>query len=229
MIVRVAKPRVVLTDIEGTTTPISFVKEILFPFARARIADYIRARRTDPAVVQIIADASEGTGDVERAISALIAWSDTDTKIGPLKSLQGLIWEDGYRENVLKAPVFADAAAALRAWHADSIRLAVYSSGSVLAQKRLFTSSDRGNLTSLFSGFFDTAVGAKREAAAYTRIAQDLGVAPGEILFLSDVPEELDAAKAAGFGALHLVRPSEGSQATTRHGHVASFAEIAWA
>ena len=228
MIVRRAKPRVVLTDIEGTTTPISFVKEVLFPFARARISDYARAHCTDPAVVQIIADASEGTGDLERAITALIAWSDADAKIGPLKSLQGLIWEDGYRENVLKAPGFPDAAIALRAWHAEGIKLAVYSSGSALAQKRLFTSSDQGNLAVLFSDFFDTAVGAKREAAAYTRIAQNLGVASGDILFLSDIPEELDAAEAAGFATLHLVRPGEGSHATTRHAHVASFAEIAW-
>ena len=228
MTVRLAKPRVVLTDIEGTTTPISFVKETLFPFARARIADYVRAHRAEPAVAQIVAEASNGTGDVEQAITALQAWSDADTKIGPLKSLQGLIWEDGYREGVLRAPVFDDAAAALRAWAAHGIKLAVYSSGSVLAQKRLFTSSDHGNLAVLFGGFFDTAVGAKREASAYLRIAKELGNASGDILFLSDVAEELDAAEAAGMRTVHLVRPGEGSQATTRHIHVASFAEIAW-
>ncbi len=229
MTVEVTKPHVVLTDIEGTTTPISFVKETLFPFARGRIADYVRAHRAELSVAQIVADASGGTGDVAQAIAVLLAWSDADTKIAPLKSLQGLIWEDGYREGLLKAPVFPDAAAALRAWHSAGIKLAVYSSGSVLAQKRLFTSSDQGNLATLFNGFFDTAIGAKREAAAYARIARDLAVAPGDILFLSDVPEELDAATSAGVHTLHLVRPGEGAQATTRHAHVASFAEIAWA
>ena len=226
MTARFAKPRVVLTDIEGTKTPISFVKDVLFTFARARIADYVRAHGDDPAVAQIVNEA--GAGDPERAIAQLHAWSDADMKIGPLKSLQGLIWEDGYRAGLLKAPVFPDAAAALRDWHAAGITLAVYSSGSVLAQKRLFTSSDQGDLAILFSGFFDTAMGAKREATAYARIAAALSMAPAEILFMSDIPEELDAAHAAGLRTLHVVRPGEGSAATRRHPHIASFAEIDW-
>jgi enolase-phosphatase E1 len=224
------KFKAVVTDIEGTTTPISFVRDVLFPFARARLADYVAAHGAEPAVAEVLAAARIEAGDPAMTdaalVAALIGWIDADRKAAPLKSLQGLIWEDGYATGDLKAPVYADAAAGLRAWHTAGLRLAVYSSGSVPAQKLLFGHTDRGDLTGLFSGWFDLATGFKLEAGSYTAIAAALGLAPADILFLSDHPGELAAAEAAGLAAIRVDRGDvppvpPGAQRT-----VHSFAEI---
>lgn len=230
------RPEAIVTDIEGTTTPIAFVKETLFPFARARMADFVAAHGGEPAVAAALADAralaglDPAAGD-EPLVAALVRWIDEDRKAPPLKTLQGLIWEAGYRSGDLVAPVYADAAAALRAWHAAGIALAVYSSGSVAAQKLLFGHSDRGDLTGLFSHWFDLATGSKLEPGSYARIAAALGHAPADILFLSDHPGELDAAAAAG---MRVVRVDRGDPPPAPPGGnpvVRSFAEIgpAWA
>jgi enolase-phosphatase E1 len=222
--------RAVVTDIEGTTTPIDFVRDVLFPFARARLAEFVAAHGAEPAVAEQLAEARILAGDPAMDDAALVAaltgWIDADRKAAPLKTLQGMIWEDGYRSAGLKAPVYADAAEALRRWHAAGLRLAVYSSGSAAAQKLLFGHTDRGDLTPLFSGWFDLATGPKLEADSYAKIAAALGLPPAEILFLSDHPGELAAAEEAGLAAIRVDRGDPppvppGSQRTVR-----SFAEI---
>jgi enolase-phosphatase E1 len=217
--------RAVLTDIEGTTSSLSFVKDVLFPYSRAHLPDFVRAHRTDPDVRKILDDVLTGDGpDDESAIAELIRWIDQDRKATPLKSLQGMIWETGYRNGDFTGHVYGDAVAALRDWHARGIPLYVYSSGSVKAQQLLFGHSDAGDLTPLFSGYFDTAVGGKKEAASYRRIAESIGLPPGDILFLSDIKEELDAARAAGFATYWLVRAGAGDG--TSHPVARDFTEI---
>lgn len=204
----VRRPRAIVTDIEGTTSSIAFVHQVLFPYSRARLAGYVAAHAAEAAPIldAVRAEAGREDLDVAGCIARLLEWHDADRKIGPLKELQGLIWAQGFAEGVLKGHVYADAVAGLRRWHAGGIRLYVYSSGSVGAQKLLFGHSDFGDLTPLFAGHFDTAVGGKKEARSYAAIAEAVGLAPGDILFLSDVGEELAAARAAGFAVLLLAR-----------------------
>jgi enolase-phosphatase E1 len=203
--------KAVVTDIEGTTSALSFVKDVLFPYARKHLARYVAEHAGDPPVRALMEDANREAGgglDDAGIVAQLEGWIDADRKITPLKSLQGLIWEAGYRDGDFKGHIYPDAAAQLRAWHDRGIRLYVYSSGSVYAQKLLFGHSEAGDLTPLFSGYYDTHVGGKREAAAYHAIVADIGLPAGEILFLSDIVEELDAARAAGMQTIQLVRDS---------------------
>ncbi|MBA4048422.1 MAG: acireductone synthase [Sphingomonas sp.] len=207
--------RAIVTDIEGTTSSIAFVADVLFPYARARLGDYCAAHAEQ--VAPILAEvATIEPGD---PIATMTRWIDEDRKITPLKTLQGLIWDAGFREGAFRGHIYPDAAAALRQWHAAGLSLYVFSSGSVAAQKLIFGFSEAGDLTPLFSGYFDTTTGPKREAVAYARIAEAIGLPPGEILFLSDVAAETDAAKAAGMQAL-LIDRSGGA------GDIASFEDI---
>jgi enolase-phosphatase E1 len=212
--------RAVLTDIEGTTSAIAFVKETLFPFAEAALDGFLDAHAADPEVAAILADIP---GEPR---ATLRRWMAEDAKVTPLKSLQGLIWRAGFEDGRLKGHLWPDVAPCLGAWHAGGIALAVYSSGSVEAQKLLFRHSAAGNLEPLFAGFFDTRIGAKREAASYAAIAAALGEAPGAILFLSDVTAELDAAAAAGLATCQLVRPAEGTLAGPHHPVAADFPSV---
>lgn len=200
----------ILTDIEGTTSSIDFVHQVLFPYASRQLPDFVRENRAAPEVVPILdsvrAEAGEPGADIERVIAILLQWIDEDRKVTALKSLQGLIWRHGYEGGAFTGHMYEDAVTNLRAWAAADIELFVYSSGSVGAQKLLFGFSDAGDLTPLFRGYFDTNVGHKREAASYRRIADELGRPAPEILFLSDVAEELDAAAAAGMQTFQLVR-----------------------
>ncbi len=194
-------PTVILTDIEGTTSSISFVKDVLFPYARRELPRFVRAHAGDPEVrrwLDQVALENGGLCQDAMIVETLQGWIDQDRKHTALKALQGLVWEAGYRDADFTAPVYPDAVEALRRWHAQGHTLAVYSSGSVPAQKLLFAHTDAGDLTGLFSGWFDTAVGGKREAASYAAIVEALGVAPADVLFLSDVVAELDAAREAG-------------------------------
>ena len=207
-----AAPLAVLTDIEGTTTRISFVHDVLFPYARARLPGFLAAHAGEPEVEQALAEVvrlAPGTAP----LGALLAWMDQDAKVTPLKALQGLIWGEGYASGALTSELYPDVPPALRRWHAAGTHLFVYSSGSVPAQKLLFAHSAAGDLTPLFDGFFDTRVGAKREAASYTVIATASGMPPAAVLFLSDVAAELDAAHAAGMRVCQLVRPQDGTVA----------------
>lgn len=209
------KPAAIITDIEGTTTPIAFVHRVLFPYARARMAAFV-------------ASGHEALADVpEPKLETLLGWMDRDEKITALKTVQGLLWDEGYRKGDLTAEVYDDVPPALRRWARAGLRLFVYSSGSVPAQKLLFGHTPAGDLTPLFQAYFDTRVGPKREAASYTTIAKGIGLPGSEILFLSDVEAELDAAETAGLKTCQLVRAEDGTSASTRHETAADFAEVA--
>lgn len=201
--------RAILTDIEGTTSSLSFVKDVLFPYSRARIADYVHAHAAEPAVraqLEEVRRLAGATLTEDGVIAQLVQWIDEDRKITPLKALQGMIWEDGYRRGDFQGHMYEDAVRKLRAWQAQGLKLYVFSSGSVLAQKLLFGHTAFGDLMPLFSGYFDTTVGNKREAAAYRTIAAQIGLPTADILFLSDIREELDAAREAGMPTCWLVR-----------------------
>jgi len=201
--------RAILTDIEGTTSSIRFVHDVLFPYARAHIAEFVRGNAGDPQVLSHLDEVRRLAGadlDLEGVIAQLVAWSDADEKITPLKALQGMIWEAGYRNGDFTGHVYPDAVGRLEDWSGSGIRLYVFSSGSVQAQRLLFAHSDAGDLTPLFSGYYDTRIGSKRDPSAYTAIAGDIGLPPAGILFLSDIREELDAARAAGMHTTWLVR-----------------------
>ncbi|KRD74525.1 acireductone synthase [Lysobacter sp. Root983] len=226
--------RAILTDIEGTTSSISFVKDVLFPYARRALPGFVKARGREPAVrkwLDAVATESGGVCQDEMIVEVLQGWIDEDRKHTALKALQGMVWADGYQGADFTAHIYPDAALALRAWHAAGLPLYVYSSGSVPAQRLFFGHSDDGDLTGLISGWFDTEIGGKREAASYARIAESIGLPAGEILFLSDVVEEVDAAREAGLATVLIDRledypqPREGEAA---HGHarLTSFAQV---
>ncbi|MDF9391466.1 MULTISPECIES: acireductone synthase [Methylococcus] len=220
--------RAILTDIEGTTSSLSFVKETLFPYARARMADFVRSHAQDATVQALLAEARAAAGnaslDDEGVIAQLVRWIDEDRKITPLKALQGLIWEEGYRNRDFFGHVYEDAVRRLRSWHEQGIALYVFSSGSVHAQRLLFGHTAVGDLQPLFSGYFDTRIGAKQEPCAYSAIARELNLPPSEILFLSDIEGELDAAREAGYKTFLLVR--EGGVKSSHHPQGADFDAI---
>lgn len=219
--------RAILTDIEGTTSSLSFVKDVLFPHARAHIADWVRGHAHEAEVAAQLEAIREKLGrkvSVDEVGAQLVAWIDADAKITELKVLQGLVWEEGYRNGDFEGHVHPDAKEALERWHERGIRLYVYSSGSVHAQKLLFGHTRWGDLNPLFDGHFDTRIGAKVDSDSYRRIASEIGLDPGEVLFLSDSEKELDAARAAGMQTCWLVR--EGAPATAAHRQVPDFAAI---
>ena len=220
--------KAIVTDIEGTTSSLSFVRDILFPYARANLPDYVRQHQGEPTIKQFLVDTCHEAGiefDTEGAIAQLIQWIDQDKKITPLKALQGLIWEAGYKQGDFKGHLYQDAIDNLKAWKKKEISLYVYSSGSVLAQKLLFGHTDSGDLRPLFSGYFDTTIGGKKEADSYRKIAEETGFAGNDILFLSDIKEELDAAKTAGFRTICLTRDHE-PDVHAEHPQVGSFDDI---
>ena len=202
--------RALVMDIEGTTTSIAYVLDVLYPFARERMPDFVRRRRGEPEVSRILDEVRElgGVWNDEAVVVRLCEWIAEDRKVSPLKELQGLIWEEGYAGGELVSHLYPDVAPALRDWHAQGIRLYIYSSGSAHAQRQIYGHTVDGDLTPLPSGYFDTRMGAKREADSYRRIAEAIGLPPGELLFLSDVREELDAAREAGWQTVWLIRSS---------------------
>lgn len=220
--------KAIVTDIEGTTSSLSFVKDVLFPYARKHIGDYVRQHANEENIAAIIQDVCKEAGtelDTDGVINQLEQWIDEDKKITPLKSLQGLLWEAGYKNGDFKGHIYDDAYVNLKKWQEAGKRLYVYSSGSVYAQKLLFGYTEHGDLNNLFSGYFDTNIGAKVELTSYRRIAEALEVWPGEILFLSDIKAELDAAKQAGMQTTWLVRDAD-VDANAEHKQVTNFNEI---
>jgi len=217
--------RLVLTDIEGTTTSVSFVHDRLFPFAAEALEGFLAARGADADVAPILAEVAAAAPG-QPPLQTLRGWMAADAKVTALKALQGLIWRQGYADGRLAGHLWPDVPPALRAWQAGGIRLAVYSSGSEEAQRQLFGHSEAGDLTGLFQGFFDTRMGAKREAASYAAIAARLGLAPGSILFLSDVGAELDAAAASGLACCQLVRAADRTSPAAGHVQAADFTEV---
>jgi enolase-phosphatase E1 len=227
-------PRAILTDIEGTTSAIAFVKDVLFPYASRELPAFVRENAGDPAVRHWLDAAALDMGGVvsdDCIVELLQDWIREDRKHTALKGLQGMLWRTGYEQGDYRGHVYPDAVDALRRWHADGIPLYVYSSGSVDAQKLLFAHSEAGDLSSLFLGHFDTEIGVKRDPDSYRRIAEMLELPAEDILFLSDVVEELDAARIAGMRTRLLDRradyPALRLGADT-HGHhrAESFAEI---
>jgi enolase-phosphatase E1 len=215
----------IVTDIEGTTTSVAFVHDVLFPYARQHMATFLAAHGGEPHVAALLADviALQPGSPLE----TLFAWMDADAKATPLKALQGLIWNDGYRVGALKSVLYPDVAPRLREWSQARVKLHVYSSGSEQAQRLLFAHSTDGDLSGLFGHYFDTRIGAKRESASYRRILTALEAkVPEEVLFLSDIEAELDAAEEAGLSTLQVVRAEDGTLASPHHPTVASFAEI---
>lgn len=224
----------ILTDIEGTTSSISFVKDVLFPYSRSALPAFVATHAKNPEVRRWLDQVAVEFGGVcsdEMLVEILQGWIDSDRKHTALKALQGMIWRDGYSAARYAAHVYPDAVAQLHAWHAAGHRLVVYSSGSVAAQKLFFAHSGAGDLTGLFSDHFDTETGGKRDADSYRRIATALDAPPARILFLSDVVEELDAARDAGFRTMLVDRLEDYPQPRTgeaAHGHtrVTSFHDI---
>jgi enolase-phosphatase E1 len=201
--------KTILTDIEGTTSSISFVKDVLFPYARKALPGFVAAHGREPEVrrwLDAVATEIGGACQDELVVETLQGWIDADRKHTALKALQGMVWKDGYGRADFRAHIYPDAADALRRWHAAGHSMSVYSSGSVPAQKLFFGNSAAGDLQPLFSHWFDTEVGGKREAESYRRIVAALGVPAADVLFLSDVVEELDAARDAGLGTVLVDR-----------------------
>jgi len=220
------EPRVLLLDIEGTTTPVDFVYQVLFPYARARLALYAREAASSGALgadLDLLRREHEedrsrganppiwssGAADEElRSLAAYAAWlMDQDRKSTGLKSLQGKIWEAGYRTGRLRGEVYDDVPRAFERWSAQGRRVAIFSSGSVLAQKLLFGQSTAGDLTGWIADYFDTTIGDRRDPESYRRIAGALECLPPQVLFVSDVVEELEAARATAMHTVLCVRP----------------------
>ncbi len=222
--------RCIITDIEGTTTSISFVFDVLFPYFRSHLPT-LANRTQEPEIASVLADvkaiAKTETGqelDDHAALEQLDAWAKSDRKIAPLKTLQGILWAEGFHSGAFQGHIYDDVPENLQQWHSQDIQLGIYSSGSVGAQKLLFGYSQWGDLTPYFSHYFDLAIGGKRETGSYQAIASTVQCLPDAILFLSDVEAELDAAAAAGLHTLQLVRP--GTAASSRHATVNNFDEI---
>ena len=244
MTVVATKTRAVLLDIEGTTTPISFVHDVLFPFARDHVRDYLIKNPAAPEVQEDIAaltrehsldeardeqppQIDDGSSSID-AIVAYVNWLiERDRKSPALKSLQGKIWEQGYRDGSLKAPLFDDVVPNLSRLRRLGMSIAIFSSGSVLAQKLLFAHTETGDHTDLIDQYFDTEVGSKVESASYARIAQRLTLTPEDITFVSDVTNELRAAREAGMATLLCLRPGNQPQSTAEQFQVIqSFSQI---
>lgn len=222
--------KAIVTDIEGTTSSLSFVKDILFPYACLNLPDYVRAHASEPKIKEQLNAVRKEIGeaaDDEAVIAQLLQWIAEDKKATPLKALQGLIWEQGYADGDFHGHIYKDAYAQLKAWHAQGIKLYVYSSGSVYAQKLLYGHTRYGDLTPLFNGYFDTHIGAKTEIAAYQTIVNELDLPANEILFLSDIEAELDAARQAGMQTYWLVRDGEINTAAS-HAQVKDFSQISF-
>lgn len=220
----------ILLDIEGTTTPIAFVHNTLFPFAKSRIAGYVQQNLSDLKFeIGQLAEECEADTDYKPELRIESANSvsdymkfliDSDRKSTPLKSIQGMIWRTGYESGDLVSVVYPDVAAAMIRWKEASKTIAIYSSGSVLAQQMIFKYSDQGDLTRYIDRYFDTTAGHKRERESYAKIAKELDLSTGEILFVSDIPEELDAAAQSGCQTALSVRDGNAPIETT-HSHSA--------
>lgn len=223
----------VVLDIEGTTSATGFVVDVLYPYSRARFAELLTERAGEPEVARAIAQVRELTDEPDADAAAiektLNAWLDEDRKATPLKTLQGIVWTEGFARGDLVSHFYDDVVPALRAWHSAGLTLYVYSSGSVSAQRAWFTNSPEGDLTSLVSGLYDTEnAGPKQEPESYRRIASATGVEASRLLFLSDRPGELDAARAAGWHAVGIRRPGEPyyEQGVGDHAQAGTFDEI---
>lgn len=229
--------RAVLLDIEGTTTPISFVFDVLFPYASRNVGRYLAEHHGDSKLQPLLRDlqakrdaehwvSDSNASEVESFAAYAGHLMSQDSKFPALKSLQGEIWREGYASGELKGQVFGDVPGALRRWREGGKRIFIYSSGSVLAQKLIFGHSNHGDLTSLIDGYFDTAVGAKAESDSYRHIVREIGVDASQILFISDALKELDAASAAGMNVRLSVRPGNPEPSPNHYESIRRFDEL---
>lgn len=231
MKVHVEPVSVIVMDIEGTTSSARHVYDVLFPYARAAMATWVEQHGDEPVTREAIAEVAEQLGveltDTAPIVAQLVQWIDDDVKAAPLKTLQGLIWQEGYARGELTSHMFDDVPPTLRTWHTAGIPLVIYSSGSVAAQKALFANAPDGDLDSLIDANFDiTTAGPKREQASYVRIAQALNAKPEKLLFLSDIQEELDAARAAGWQVVGVLREGETQATASEAPLISSFTEL---
>ena len=240
-----ARLRAILLDIEGTTTPVDFVYGTLFPFARARVEEFLSRHRQDNEVAadlealrrqreteaQALPDLppwrEDSLGAQIASASAYTRWlMDHDRKVTAMKSIQGKIWEAAYRSGELRGQVYPDVAPAFERWRRQGRKVAIFSSGSVLAQKLLFAHSTAGDLTAHIGAYFDTATGPKQDEQSYRRIAAALALSPAEVLFLSDVLAELDAAQGADMETALCVRSDAAASHAGRHAVVHTFEDV---
>jgi enolase-phosphatase E1 len=221
--------RGILLDIEGTTTPIAFVYDVLFPFARLHFPEYLKRADLTDLQREYDEDARKGLNPPPWSPepAAYIHWlMDQDRKSTALKRMQGEIWREGYEKANLHGEVFPDVPIALQRWQRENVDVRIFSSGSILAQRLLFSTTAAGDLTQFLRGYFDTTTGPKNDPASYRTIAKLFGISPSEMLFISDVTRELDAARHAAMQTLLCVRPGNHPQPAHTHGVITTFETI---
>lgn len=219
--------KLILLDIEGTVSPMAFVHEVMFPYARERAYAWLEAHWGHAAISRLAQDTGANSfADAPEAGAALLRLMDADAKVAGLKQIQGLIWEEGFHSGDLRSPLFDEVSPTLMRWREQGLEIRIYSSGSIHAQRLFFSNTVEGDLTPLFSGYYDTTTGSKKEAASYQAIAADCGLAPEEIFFISDLTDELDAARNAGMLTGLALRPGNQPQAPSHHPKITTFGDI---
>ncbi len=222
--------KLILLDIEGTVSPLAFVHDVMFPYARQRAGGYLKTHWGEAVIGQIARDAGVSAFATPAEAEEAVHWlMDADAKVTGLKQLQGMIWEEGFRNGELSSLIFDDVPQALADWCRKGCEIRIYSSGSVHAQKLFFAHTKRGDLSVHFSGYYDTTTGSKREATSYAAIAADCGLAAEQILFVSDLVEELNAARNAGMLTALAVRPGNKMAPPHDHPSITTFSDIALA
>ena len=229
--------KIILVDIEGTTSSISFVHEVLFPYARKALKSFLENNLANKDVQNIIKEAyaledKEYNSDLDNTVSLFQKWIDADKKYKPLKDLQGLIWQQGYAQKDFYGHIYEDAYLKLKEWQ-EKYKIYVYSSGSIQAQKLIFGHTEYGDLNHFFSGNFDTGIGAKKDRQSYKNIFNELkkdfsDLKEKEILFLSDNSDELKAAQAIGINVIKLARPQDGISADLNYHSISSFSALSF-
>ncbi|MFN3870462.1 MAG: acireductone synthase [Aquificaceae bacterium] len=218
--------KAILLDIEGTTSSLSYVKEVMFPYSKSKLKSFLKENAQKEEIKSLLKRLEEKVGkslDMEEAAKILEDWIEKDLKEPILKELQGHIWEEGFKSGELMGHIYEDAYEKIKEWKQKGYRLYIYSSGSVKAQKLFFGNTKYGDLTILFDGFFDTSIGNKKDRESYLAIAKSLGIKPEDILFLSDVEEELDSASLAG---MKTIRVDRYSNQNSKHRVIKSFFEV---
>lgn len=219
--------KAVVTDIEGTTSDIYFVHRVLFPYSKEHLPEFVRVHWDDSDIKPYLRQIAEAAGgeSQQQVLEQLFDWVDRDVKETALKVLQGKIWLDAFRAGVFKSHIYPDAYEAIQGWAASGVPVYIYSSGSVDAQIGIFGHTELGDLSGSLRGYFDTEVGAKRESAAYQTISERIATPASDVLFLSDVVAELDAARSAGMLTCLLIREARPTDAG-EHPEVRSFKQL---